>query len=66
MLQIYCVEHRITDMGQAETKIFENAPAWHESDVLATTDFEEEVELLCAHSCFDSLSMILHISLIIK
>ena len=30
-------------MGQAETKIFENAPAWHESDVLATTDFEEEV-----------------------
>ena len=43
MLQIYCVEHRITDMGQAETKIFENAPAWHESDVLATTDFDEEV-----------------------
>ena len=32
-------------MGQAETKIFENAPAWHENDVLATTDFEEEVEL---------------------
>ena len=32
-------------MGQAETKIFENAPAWHESDILATTDFEEEVEL---------------------
>ena len=30
-------------MGQAETKIFENAPAWHENDVLATTDFEEEV-----------------------
>ena len=33
-------------MGQAETKIFEKAPAWHESDVLATTDFEEEVRLL--------------------
>ena len=31
-------------MGQAETKIFENAPVWHESDILATTDFEEEVE----------------------
>ena len=36
-------------MGQAETKIFENAPAWHESDVLATTDFEEEVRLLTSH-----------------
>jgi len=34
-------------MGQAETKIFENAPAWHESDVLATTDFEEEMIDVC-------------------
>ena len=38
-------------MGQAETKIFENAPAWHESDVLATTDFEEEVRLLLRILC---------------
>ena len=37
-------------MGQAETKIFENAPAWHENDVLATTDFEEEV--LCKFLSF--------------
>ena len=36
-------------MGQAETKIFEKAPAWHESDVLATTDFDEEVRWLTSH-----------------
>ena len=39
-------------MGQAETKIFENAPVWHESDILATTDFEEEVEFETLHIDF--------------